>query len=283
MLELTSLRGFPVSVPESAAEDPSPRFTIGQDAEIAAYYEENGYVIVRALIDAKTCDEMRAIWDNEVKPSKAFLYRQRSSRPERHDIGESGFVMNAVANVQSVDPRTFGRLRDFGTGQILTSPNLIAVFRALIKGKPKLVNSMYFEGNEGSLDHRDGYYFESENLGAMAAAWVALEDIRAGAGRFFISPRSHRFAFPESARDPNLLLEHDVYIKDVLAGLREGGYEYRAPGLEKGDVLFWHGWTILARSPPATPLVRARRSRFMRSPSRTGSGCARSRTCRPPR
>lgn len=43
MLELRTPRGLPVAVPETDAENTSPKFHAEELAEIAAYYREHGY------------------------------------------------------------------------------------------------------------------------------------------------------------------------------------------------------------------------------------------------
>ena len=40
--------------------------------------------------------------------------------------------------------------------------------------------------------HQDTYYLDSEQVGKMTAAWLALEEIKADAGRFFICPETHK-------------------------------------------------------------------------------------------
>lgn len=244
MIELKTPRGLPVSVPESLDEDPSPRFTIDEADALSAYYEENGYVIVRDVFDAETCDEIRALWDSEIKPSRDFVYRQATAQAERHVFNENGWVMNPILNLQSVDPDAFGQFRSFATNSILANPRLAALFRLLLKDNPKIVQSMYFEGNSATWEHQDSYYLDSANVGTMAAAWIALEDIQARAGRFFVCPRSHRLEVSRHGFENNIADNHELYIQSVVAKVRELGYEIRAPKLDKGDVLFWNSWMI---------------------------------------
>lgn len=244
MIELTTPRGLHVVVPEKSSEDNSPRFSVDQAEQAAEYYEANGYVIVHGLFSAETCDTIRSLWDQEVKPSGRHIYRQATAKAERHQLNENGWVMNPILNLQSVDTRAFPRFRDFATNQILTSPRLAKVFRALLGDTPKVVQSMYFEGNSATWEHQDSYYLDSTEVGSMAAAWVALEDIEARAGRFFVCPGSHKMLVSEHGFENNIADNHDVYIESVVAKVRELGMPIRAPRLEKGDVLFWNSLTI---------------------------------------
>jgi phytanoyl-CoA hydroxylase len=244
MIELQTPRGLSVAVPETLDEDVSPRFTPDQTAALVAYYEDNGYVVVRGVVEPEACDEVRRLWDEEVKPYKGFIYRQATAKAERHVYNDNGWVMNPILNLQSVDPKAFGGFRDVATRKILTHPVLAALFTAILKDTPKLVQSMYFEGNSATWEHQDSYYLDSVNVGSMAAAWIAVEDIHVSAGRFFICPGSHKLQVAEHGFANNIADNHEAYIQSVVAKVRELGYEIRAPKLEKGDVLFWNSWTI---------------------------------------
>src|SRR5262245_52245282 len=107
MLELTTPRGLPVRVPETADEDVSPKFDRSDSSGISAYYRENGYVIVRRLMAPDICDRQRQLWEEEVKPFRGYIYRQATAKAERHVLNENGWVMNPILNLQSVDPRRF--------------------------------------------------------------------------------------------------------------------------------------------------------------------------------
>jgi phytanoyl-CoA hydroxylase len=244
MMPLRTPRGLSVRVPEAASEDPSPKFELAQAAEIARYYNEHGYVIVRGLVSQADCDGIRSLWEREVKPSRDFIYRQATGKAERHVLNPQGWVMNPILNLQSVDPRQYGGFRSFATDRILTAKSLTQAFRILLQENPKLVQSMYFEGNSATWEHQDSYYLDSEHIGAMAAAWIAVEDIAPQAGRFFICPRSHKIDLERQNYATNIVDNHEVYIQSVVRKIQELGLEIRAPFLAKGDVLFWNAWTI---------------------------------------
>jgi phytanoyl-CoA hydroxylase len=244
MMPLHTPRGLSVEVPENAAEDPSPKFELTQAAQIARYYDENGYVIVRGAVPAADCDAVRELWEREVKPSGDFIYRQATAKAERHVLNAQGWVMNPILNLQSVDPNRYPKFRAFATQRILTASALIKAFQIVLREKPKLVQSMYFEGNSATWEHQDSYYLDSERVGSMAAAWLAVEDIAPQAGRFFICPGSHKIDLDRQSYQNNIADNHEVYIQSVVRKIRELGLGIRAPCLMKGDVLFWNAWTI---------------------------------------
>jgi phytanoyl-CoA hydroxylase len=244
MLELNTPRGLPVRVPETVSEDPSPRFNSNELRQIKAYYEENGYVIVRELFSADVCDAQRRLWEEEVKPFGGYIYRQATAKAEKHVLNQNGWVMNPILNLQSVDPRRFPKFRRHATEAVLASSRLRDLFAGLLGEPPKVVQSMYFEGNSVTWEHQDTYYLDSEKIGEMAAAWIAIEDIAAKAGRFFICRGSHKFRLDEHGLDNNIAEHHEKYILSVVDKIKQLNLQIRAPALQKGDVLFWNSFTI---------------------------------------
>ncbi|HUB63313.1 MAG TPA: phytanoyl-CoA dioxygenase family protein [Methylocella sp.] len=245
MIELKTPRGLSVNVPETESEDPSPKFDARDSAGIKSYYDQNGYVIVRSLFQSSDCERIRELWDKEVKPSREFIYRQATAKAEKHVFNSKNWVMNPILNLQSVDPEKYPGFRAFATKSILAANAFTDVFRVLFAGEsPKIVQSMYFEGNSATWEHQDSYYLDSERIGSMAAAWIAIEDIHARAGRFFISPGSHNIDLGKQSLANNIADGHESYIQSVVAKTRELNLQIRAPLLEKGDVLFWNAWTI---------------------------------------
>ena len=244
MLKLKTPRGLMALVPETQNEDPSPSFDLSEKESIVDYYQQNGYVVVRGLVAAEDCQHMRDLWRSEVKPSRAHIYRQATAKAERHRFNDKGWVMNPILNLQSIDPVLYPNFRRFSVEHILTGPRLAAGFSILLGEKPKIVQSMYFEGNSATWEHQDSYYLDSETVGAMAAAWIALEDIDAEAGRFFICPKSNLLDMGRQNSANNIADRHEEYIQTVVSKIRELGLEIRAPRLSRGDVLFWNAWTI---------------------------------------
>src|ERR1035441_3427250 len=240
MLELTTPRGLPGQVPETRGEDPSPRFKPDELDAIRNYYRENGYVIVRKLFPAETCDAQRRLWEEEVKPFGGYIYRQATAKAEKHVFNQNGWVMNPILNLQSVDPKRFPRFRNYATKAVLASPNLRSVFAGILGESPKVVQSMYFEGNSVTWEHQDSYYLDSEKIGEMVAAWIAIEDIAARAGRFFVCPGSHKLKLDEHGLENNIAEHHETYIQSVVNKIKQLNLEIRAPALEKGDVIFWN-------------------------------------------
>jgi|HubBroStandDraft_5_1064220.scaffolds.fasta_scaffold01012_9 phytanoyl-CoA hydroxylase len=218
-------------------------FTIDQADDIRRYYAEYGYVVIRNLIPAEVCRIARQEYEREVKPYKGFIYRQATANPERHVYCEHGFMMNPILNVQSMDPRHFPEFRRLGVA-VITHANLQQAVSELFGEAGKLVQSMYFEGNPATWPHQDTYYLDAEQIGRMTAAWVSVEQIAAGAGRFFIYPKSHLLDLEKNGGDVDIAFNHARYKKRVVEIIDSSGLECRAPALGEGDVLLWAAKTI---------------------------------------
>lgn len=234
--------GRAIEIPETVADD-FAYFTLADKDAIRSYYDSEGYVVIRGLIDPGECDRAHAAFEREVKPSRSFIYRQATANPERHVYTQHGYMLNSILNVQSLDPALFPSFRKLGA-DIVTSLGLQDALRVLFDEPGKLVQSMYFEGNPATWPHQDTYYLDSEHIGAMTAAWFAVEDIKPGAGRFFVYPKSHLFDMAKNGGDFDIAFNHARYKDLVKKVLEEQGFECRAPALGKGDVLFWNGKTI---------------------------------------
>ena len=191
MIHLFTPRGLPVDVPEYDFEDITPKFNYQENELALQYYIKHGYVVFRRAVDPFTCENLISAWSSEVKPSNSFIYRQATAKAERHIFNSNGWVMNPILNLQSLNPREFPKFRRLGTHRILTNPVLVSALRTILNDDPIIVQSMYFECNSATWEHQDTYYLDSEHLGSMTAAWIALEDIGAKAGRFFVCSGSH--------------------------------------------------------------------------------------------
>ena len=103
---------------------------------------------------------------------------------------------------------------------------------------------MYFEGNSATWEHQDTYYLDSEKIGVMTAGWLALEEIKADAGRFFICPLSHKIDLGKQNSTNNVAENHVKYIEEVVATVKSKNMTIKAPYMNVGDILFWNSRTI---------------------------------------
>ncbi|MEM9846995.1 MAG: phytanoyl-CoA dioxygenase family protein [Bacteroidota bacterium] len=217
--------------------------TVNELEKMKAYFDEYGYVVVRNLIPREICQEALVAFDKEVRPYDGHIYRQASANPEKHKWTKHNYMLNSILNVQSVNSNKFAGFRKNGLAA-LTHSNVQKVMQTLMGDAPKLVQSMFFEGNPTTWAHQDCYYLDSEDQGRMIGSWYALEDIHPGAGRFYVYPTSHKIDIEKNGGDFDIAFNHDRYkqlVKDLIV---KYDLECVAPALNQGDVLFWHAATI---------------------------------------
>jgi phytanoyl-CoA hydroxylase len=244
-------QGFSIKAPDgktiaipAAVDDASDVYAaLTTPDAVKRYYDEQGYVVCRNVIPATLCDDANQAFDLEVKPYPGFIFRQATANPERHVFTASGLMLNSILNLQDLSRRRFPRFRQAGLDAI-THARLRAIVENLLGDRARLVQSMYFEGNPVTWAHQDTYYLDSAETGRMVAAWIALEDISPGAGRFYVYPRSHRLELLQNRGKYSIAFHHDRYKQHVLDEIRTHGLTCHAPALRQGDVLLWAARTI---------------------------------------
>ena len=245
MIHLKTPNGFNVQVPENKEEDDTPRFDINLDgAEALKYYNNNGYVIFNNCISQNKCEIIRSTWEKNIKPYKGTIYRQTTAKAEKNLFNKNNWIMNPVLNLQSLNPNLFNDLRNSIDNKVFSNMSICKALKFILGEKPKIVQSMYFEGNAATSEHQDSYYLDSEKIGEMTAAWLALEEIKADAGRFFICPKSHKIEHGKQNITNNIAENHNKYISEVVSIIKSKNMKIKAPCLEAGDVLLWNSWTI---------------------------------------
>ena len=152
--------------------------------------------------------------------------------------------MNPILNLQSLNPKHFGVLRRAAEELVFSNILVCKALKSILGEKPKIVQSMYFAGNSATWEHQDSYYLDSEKIGLMTAGWLALEEIKADAGRFFICPESHKIDLGRQNIENNIADNHDKYIAKVVSIIKSKNMPIKAPYMTTGDVLFWNSWTI---------------------------------------
>lgn len=220
------------------------------------YYSDEGYVVIRRLIPDELCDRVRAAFEQEVRRSSTPILRQKNMRYEQNRFTSAGFLENPIFNIQDLHTKTFGAFKSRAL-DVLTHSRVAEVTEAILGGPVKMVQSMFFEAAAGTWAHQDSYYQDSSaGLGRMAAGWYALEDIDAGAGRFFVCPQSHRRVELVKNEGPNNFASgHERYKEAMAEAIEKAQCRIVAPFMGKGDVLFWSSLTAHGSLEGANPAV----------------------------
>lgn len=244
MLKLYTKKNIPVDVPENINEDSTPRFALKDIKNAKKYYSENGYVIFSNFVPPEACDKIRNLWNDEVKNFKGKLYRQTTGKAERNKFNKNRWIMNPILNIQSLNNNSFKNFKKAVEDSIFNNFSISSALQSIFSEKPKIIQSMYFEGNSVTGEHQDTYYLDSNKIGILTAAWIALEEIKADAGRFFIFSGSHKIDIKKLRYYNQILSNHDLYTNEIIEKCVENNYLIKAPYLNKGDVLFWNSKTL---------------------------------------
>ncbi len=217
------------------------KFSASEENDISEYYNSHGYVVVENLLsDSKIEDFIDSY--NKVKRSNSFVFFSQDTHvPMKPKLTPEGFIENSMLNPASLKLwKKFSQsvescLVDEGITQVLAKLSGIS--------NHVMMQNMFFDKSTGTVEHQDHYYLDANPSGKMVAAWYALEDIHEDAGCFFVLPGSHKGRVLERVNGKDFS-DHDTFVKEIGSLINEGNYEYRAFPLKKGDVLFWHPYTI---------------------------------------
>lgn len=240
---ISAPEGKEIDIPVQVDDSADPYLHLKDPADIRNYYDQEGYVVIRNLIPGELCDRAKKAFEQEVKTYPGYIYRQTTANPEKNTFTDQGYVINPVLNIQDLSDRNLPEFKNAGLA-IITHSNMNQAVHNLLGEDGVLVQSMYFEGNPATWAHQDTYYLDSAEIGRMTAAWIAVEDIQPGAGRFYIYPGSHKIDMAKNGGDFDIAFNHQRYKELVLKVIADYGLECRAPALRKGDVLFWAAKTI---------------------------------------
>lgn len=256
MLDTKSPIGTSMRIPENLKQD-QPYFGPDRLAEAQEFYEEQGYVVLRGLIPTDMCARIRSLFDSKVRASRIAMLRQKNMRYERNAFDEDGFLHNPIFNVQDLGSRSLGAFRDAVLNVLTHRATAAATSFLLGTERTKVIQSMFFEAPAGTWAHQDSYYQDSaEGLGGCVAGWFALEDIDAGAGRFYVCPGTHRSMSPlRNAGANNFATGHQAYQQAMVEAMRTNNVTWSAPFLAAGDVLFWNLLTVHGSLPASRPGV----------------------------
>jgi len=217
------------------------KFLAHEEAAIKDYYDTYGYVVIENLLAHAKIQELINNYE-EIKRSKTFVFfSQDTHLPTQPKLTPEGFIENSMLN--PADLKLWPQF-SIAVENCLVDEHVIAVLDMLSGASDHvMMQNMFFDKSTGTVEHQDHYYLDADPPGKMIAAWYALEDIQEDAGCFFVLPGSHKGKVIERDNGSNFS-DHDSFVKSINNLILEGNYEYRSFPLNKGDVIFWHPYTI---------------------------------------
>ncbi len=208
---------------------------LAQD-EHRQYYERNGYVVLPGQISEALIDSFLSYYQRDILHAKAKFYRQNTNVYDRNRFTDHGHVIQSFLDVHNY--KRFPEFRQAAL-DIFFSPALSqGLTQTSGHARHNLMQSMLFDANAATPPHQDWWYLDTVPNGHLMGVWIALEDIREEAGRFYVLPGSQNVRLHE----PDM--PHSAWLAKMRSFLERNKDMVHAPALKKGDVLIWNSRTI---------------------------------------
>ena len=196
------------------------------------YYLENGYVIFKSLISNEKIEKILKEL-KKFKDSNKIYYSQSEHnwRKVKNDLDNNGLLECSFENFTDL-PWAKG-LSKAGR-EILQSKDILVALRTLSNYQEFCMwQNMFFDKSTGTVDHIDTWYLDSDPMGHLFGAWVALEDIDGKGGVFHVYPKSH-LSINKSWKN----ISHDEFVN--WSKIEAQKFHKKPLFLNKGDLLLWH-------------------------------------------
>lgn len=215
-------------------------------SSIADDYATNGFAIARRVFDPGIITEFHDAY-------RAFISNPPTSIS---NMAEQKLSTLKTVDGIHVDPIGDPLMLDFvpsfvdAVRAMLLGPTIDRLVRTVagIDGPEPLicVMSMLFGRKSGTPGHQDAYYLSSLPPGRIHATWVALEDIRAASGKFWVlKEKPPRRLMDLSESETGSADAYEAHVKEyVEKQVAAGNAEIFAPDLDAGDVLVWNVNTV---------------------------------------
>jgi phytanoyl-CoA hydroxylase len=211
-----------------------------EEAAIIETWEKKGYVIFENAIPAATIDKL-----NEE-------LRQLKTNPNTNVKITGNFEGSKPYDQELISKNNSVRIVDFyafsdAAKDILLNEK-ISRFLTIIFEKPPLVfQSLNFEyGSQQNIHQDTGYVVANEPM-KLAAAWIALEDVKEGSGELIYYEGSHRLPeylfsqyFKHFDKDRDGVNQHEEWQKLLHENSKKANYPLKKFLPKKGDLLLWH-------------------------------------------
>ncbi len=233
---------FPYSGPypwldrPDAAERIEEKLAAGQltpeEAEHCRHWSEQGYVILRNLVEAPVLEAVWSSYEEAVERGRIQLPPEPAGEGDPHP----GRYLNPHK-----------KAGDFC--RVLKHEALARWIRILMEREPKPLQTIASHKGSQQGVHSDSIHMTTYPLGYLTAAWIAFEDIHPDSGPLVYYPGSHRLPYvfsndvgisEQDFRQEGYKPYHDRYEPYIQALIREHGLTPHYFHAGKGDVLIWH-------------------------------------------
>lgn len=212
-----------------------------EEAGQCRFWADNGYVILKNLIDHRTLDAVWAAYEGAISAGKMKL----PPEPAGGDDPYPGRYLNPHR-----------KIGDFC--RVLKHASLYHWIRLLMDREPRPLQTITSHKGSQQGAHSDSIHMTTYPLGYLTAAWVAFEDIHPDSGPLVYYPGSHKLPYLFS-KDVDITesefkkvgyasyhAKYEPRIQQMIADHELQPHYFLA---NKGDVLIWHANLIHGGSP----------------------------------
>ena len=208
------------------------------DAQRFVHWIEHGYVILPGAVSNAECDavgsDLRRAFEHGDERLHVFAPGEQSGSPLTAGLEMDGMRVNDIYVY-------FDSARE-----ALFNDAVLSFLSIAFDAAPLLIQSLTFEHGSQQGFHQDTAYVVIDPPLALAATWLALEDVKEGSGELMYLDGSHRLAdhlFSSAYKSWHLPRDgfagHDHYCAGLIERSAAANLEERRLLARKGDVLIW--------------------------------------------
>lgn len=237
-----------------------------EEAKLLTQWQQNGYVVLQNAIPdeliSAALSELERMYSG-LEPNVIFLAEQLNADRMQYDPRLKEVPAKAL------DPHWISP----AICNLVLSAPIVKTLSLIFEQKPLASQSLGFYRGSAQGGHQDLAYVTYSQQRALAATWIALEDVEQGAGELFYYERSHTMpeflyggqfkSISELRRTGRVTPEQvSADAKEHVGQLTKTPSKYSCPErvfiARRGDVLFWHADLVHGGKPIST--TRSRRS-----------------------
>ena len=210
------------------------------EIEHLKHWVEHGFVILPAAVPADVCEAIKSdlsrAFERGDERLRVLAPGQQVGQPLRPGTPEARMRVNDIYVYY-----------DSGRHALFAEP-ILRFLRLIFSGDPILLQSLTFDKGSQQGIHQDTAYVVIDPPLALAASWIALEDVKPGSGELVYYPGSHRlddFLFSGKYKcwhpERDGAEQHEQYAHELPRRCEAAGLVLGRLLINKGDVLIWSG------------------------------------------
>ena len=206
------------------------------------FFIKNGYVIFESEVPHQVIDQYLHDFDNALTKDIGLLASVPAHGPQ-----DKGIISATGSNRRAPLTKYLDTYWLISSAlPIIFSTNISRFLSLIFEREPLAFQGLHFETGSTQAIHQDTAYVVSEKPLALAASWVALEDVAEGAGELIYYEGSHKlpdwkysgkFKHFNHERDPHE--QHLRHLEFLRSESERRGLPLKHFLPKKGDVLIW--------------------------------------------